>query len=80
MFSPLCYFEGAVCLSQRVSTGRRRGVPVVQERIRGGGAGERKGRGKWEGRETECPTEVLCLVIAQPGRAGERERRDSAGK
>lgn len=56
------------------------GVPVVQERIRGGGVGRRKRRRKWEERETECPTEVLCLVIAQPGRTGERERSDSAGK
>lgn len=78
IFFPLCYYEGAACFSQPVSTERRRGVPVVQERIREGGVGRRKRRGKWEERKTECPTEVLCLVIAQPGRTG--ERRDSAGK
>lgn len=32
-----------------------RGVPVIQERIRGGGVGRRKRRGKWEETETECP-------------------------
>lgn len=72
-----CVSHSAYPLGGGIGGGR---VPVTQERIREGGVGRRKRRGKWEERETECPTEVLCLVIAQPGRRGERERRDSAGK